>query len=1060
MATADVVSPAAHPLQLSAQSPGSESELRNMKFTKFPLFGSAVLAFGASAALVGCMSQNSAPSEGEPIAIVHEELTTHSTYFTATNLKDEAGNTLPSFDAQGYKCKVNDEFGGVYNQGQGNTYIDGSKWSFQNLSVNGEGQAYTTRQCADAAHSGDWNYCVNNGKMTIRARPDTINCTNNSDCATFWGGSMGTKNYTSGRIISKHKVDLQYGYLESRIRLPFQGVTKKSGVWPAWWMLPKTIVEGPPPGSTPWPWAPEIDIMEWQSPNGKMASNSIYIGNDGNMDACNDWPEYGGGDDCYNEGGNHYWSSTYNRYGSKWKVNDWSGTGAAGTEGSAGAGYHGWHTYAMEWTPTKIRIWVDGVTQGYVRTDGSANEYNVPMFMIYNVAVGGDLGGTIDPTMDWSKVTLETDYVRWYQLGGSDTCADPAGGTGGTCSDGIRNQAETGVDCGGSGCAACATCNDGAQNQGESAIDCGGPCAPCATQAMLYADCNYGGTAVAKAAGDYDMANLGLANDTMSSIKVSPGYQAVLYQDIGFGGFATILTGDTICLTGNGTNRTSGSWDNDVTSIRIQPVNTQEPPQIHLGSTVRAETGIQGGTQKEYAPGNGSTGTTVGYFDGNTTDYIKFINVNLTGVGGLGLRVAGDASTAGKQMEVRADSVTGGTLLGTFTMSSTGGWTTWQDKSLTFSNPISGSHDLYLRALTNATGILNIETITLKGASATCSDGVQNQGETGVDCGGPCAACGGGGAGFSITASTFNASGRIGGGGAVGLENCTEGGQNVMDAGCDEYVRYDYVNFSNLGSFEVRAASANSARPTNLEFRRDSATGPLMATCNLTTYGGWQNWQNYTCNLTSSQSGTGNLFVVWKGTCDAGGNGYNQLHNVRTIKGVAGAVTCQDSCSAHSASCGTVSNNCGGTLSCGSCGTGYSCTANKCVLTATGSHEGTRMGADASATTFNANSCHPEGGGAIMGASACTICWGGVDMGGNTQATVTYANGEAAGDTMKVTFNGTQIGSNISANNTGGWTTSSSSTVTFGAQSGVGTLCVAPVAGSGWIAKINQISFK
>jgi len=50
-----------------------------------------------------------------------------------------------------------------------------------------------------------------------------------------------------------------------------------------------------------------------------------------------------------------------------------------------------------------------------------------------------------------------------------------------SCSDGIQNQGETGVDCGGS-CAACAvapTCSDGIQNQGETGVDCGGPCAAC-----------------------------------------------------------------------------------------------------------------------------------------------------------------------------------------------------------------------------------------------------------------------------------------------------------------------------------------------------------------------------------------------------------------------------------------------------------------------------------------------------------------------------------------------------------------------------------------------------
>ncbi|HZV70127.1 MAG TPA: GEVED domain-containing protein [Saprospiraceae bacterium] len=50
-----------------------------------------------------------------------------------------------------------------------------------------------------------------------------------------------------------------------------------------------------------------------------------------------------------------------------------------------------------------------------------------------------------------------------------------------TCSDGIKNQGETGIDCGGpcKPCGSVPTCNDGIQNQGETGIDCGGPCAPC-----------------------------------------------------------------------------------------------------------------------------------------------------------------------------------------------------------------------------------------------------------------------------------------------------------------------------------------------------------------------------------------------------------------------------------------------------------------------------------------------------------------------------------------------------------------------------------------------------
>lgn len=50
----------------------------------------------------------------------------------------------------------------------------------------------------------------------------------------------------------------------------------------------------------------------------------------------------------------------------------------------------------------------------------------------------------------------------------------------GTCSDGIQNQTETGVDCGGT-CGACATCSDGTKNGTETGIDCGGECTPCPT---------------------------------------------------------------------------------------------------------------------------------------------------------------------------------------------------------------------------------------------------------------------------------------------------------------------------------------------------------------------------------------------------------------------------------------------------------------------------------------------------------------------------------------------------------------------------------------------------
>ena len=50
-----------------------------------------------------------------------------------------------------------------------------------------------------------------------------------------------------------------------------------------------------------------------------------------------------------------------------------------------------------------------------------------------------------------------------------------------TCNDGIQNQGETGVDCGGPNCQPCtvatATCEDGIQNGDETGVDIGGSCA-------------------------------------------------------------------------------------------------------------------------------------------------------------------------------------------------------------------------------------------------------------------------------------------------------------------------------------------------------------------------------------------------------------------------------------------------------------------------------------------------------------------------------------------------------------------------------------------------------
>lgn len=101
-----------------------------------------------------------------------------------------------------------------------------------------------------------------------------------------------------------------------------------------------------------------------------------------------------------------------------------------------------------------------------------------------------------DASDDTDMVHIDAVIIKAYKTMGAPTCSDgiqngqetgiDCGGpncpTCATCADGIQNGQETGIDCGGPNCPACATCADGIQNGQETGIDCGGPvCAACAT---------------------------------------------------------------------------------------------------------------------------------------------------------------------------------------------------------------------------------------------------------------------------------------------------------------------------------------------------------------------------------------------------------------------------------------------------------------------------------------------------------------------------------------------------------------------------------------------------
>ncbi|WP_228520417.1 RICIN domain-containing protein [Flavobacterium sp. CSZ] len=80
----------------------------------------------------------------------------------------------------------------------------------------------------------------------------------------------------------------------------------------------------------------------------------------------------------------------------------------------------------------------------------------------------------------------------------------------------------------------------------------------------VYKDCNYTGFSGGLTIGDYNMArlnSLGVLNDDISSLKITQGFQAILYQDDNFTGASTVINSDNSCL--------NAAWNDKVTSIRI-----------------------------------------------------------------------------------------------------------------------------------------------------------------------------------------------------------------------------------------------------------------------------------------------------------------------------------------------------------------------------------------------------------------------------------------------------------------------------------------------------------
>lgn len=174
--------------------------------------------------------------------------------------------------------------------------------------------------------------------------------------------------WTSARMQTSGKEELQYGRVEARMKLP-----RGAGVWPAFWLLGANF------STAAWPLCGEMDVMENVPQLGPNKIASTIHG-----------PLSGG-----------------NGVGSRF-------TFPAGSQVDTG-----FHTYGVIWSPNQAQFYVDDPTQPFftlTKSTGIPGDwvFNHSFFVILNLAIGGYYPGYSDRTTPNPSV-MTVDYVRVYR---------------------------------------------------------------------------------------------------------------------------------------------------------------------------------------------------------------------------------------------------------------------------------------------------------------------------------------------------------------------------------------------------------------------------------------------------------------------------------------------------------------------------------------------------------------------------------------------------------------------------------------------------------------------